>query len=421
MRLIISFAALLLSTLLLQLSSGGVAPLDALSGILRGFSTTEVGSLGSAHFLGFFVGCWLAPRLMGNVGHSRAFSVFTALGAIGILSHMLWVEPKAWAVMRAMTGMCVAGCYTVIEAWMNAKVTNATRGRAMGAYRIVDMGGSLAAQLMISVLEPAAYASYNLLAILCCASLLPLALSRAAPPETAEAPRLRPGMAAAMSPLAAAGVVTSGITSSSFRMVGPIYGLEVGLSADQIALFLSSFVLGGALAQLPVGWIADKYDRRWVLIWLSAGAIVTSLGTVVFGTGSPGAIFAAAFLFGMCTIPIFSVSTAHGNDFARTDQMVELSASFMFLYAIGAIASPLLTSSLIQSWGPAAMFIFIAAAHLVLVAFSIVRMRSRPVSETRTGYAYTPRTTFILGTILKRRSLKETVRDGGKDDGGLAD
>jgi len=57
MRLIISFAALFLSIVLLQLSSGGVAPLDALSGIVSGFSKTEVGLLGSAHFLGFFAGC----------------------------------------------------------------------------------------------------------------------------------------------------------------------------------------------------------------------------------------------------------------------------------------------------------------------------------------------------------------------------
>ena len=80
MRLLISFAALFLSVMLLQLSSGGVGPLDVLSGLELGFSTTQIGLLGSAHFLGFFVGCWWAPRLMGSVGHSRAFAAFTAAG-----------------------------------------------------------------------------------------------------------------------------------------------------------------------------------------------------------------------------------------------------------------------------------------------------------------------------------------------------
>ena len=58
MRLLISFAALFLSVVLLQLSSGGVGPLDALSGLSMAFTKAEVGLLGSAHFLGFFIGCW---------------------------------------------------------------------------------------------------------------------------------------------------------------------------------------------------------------------------------------------------------------------------------------------------------------------------------------------------------------------------
>ena len=65
MRLPLSFTALFLSVILLQISSGGVGPLDALSGFALDFSTAEIGMLGSAHFVGFFLGCWIAPRLMG--------------------------------------------------------------------------------------------------------------------------------------------------------------------------------------------------------------------------------------------------------------------------------------------------------------------------------------------------------------------
>ena len=184
MRLLISFAALFLSVVLLQLGSGGVAPLDAISGAVLNFTTTQIGILGSAHFVGFFIGCWWAPRLMGEVGHSRAFAAFIAAGTIGILAHMLIIDAYAWAMMRVASGVCIAGCYTIIEAWLQTKVTNETRGRAMGTYRVVDICGSLGAQMMIAVLEPASYVSYNLLALLCCAALFPLTLTKAEPPET---------------------------------------------------------------------------------------------------------------------------------------------------------------------------------------------------------------------------------------------
>jgi len=402
MRLIISFAALFLSVILLQLSSGGVGPLDALSGLALDFTKQEIGLLGSAHFLGFFIGCWWAPRLMGSVGHSRAFAAFTAAGAIGLMSHMLVVDPYAWAAMRVASGMCVAGCYTVIEAWLQAKVTNQTRGRTMAVYRVVDMTGSLAAQMIISVLAPASYVSYNILAILCCAALLPLTLTTVKQPDTPPSPRLRPRLAHERSPLAATAVLVAALSSASFRMVGPVYGQEVGLSTDQIAYFLSAFVLGGALAQYPVGWLADKYDRRRVLIWLSLAAIASSTVTVyAAGLGTLG-IMLAAGLFGLTTFPIYSVAAAHAHDFASDDERVELSAALMFYFALGAIAAPYLASLLIEIYGPRALFLLIAAGHLALVLFGITRMRARPSPQDRTRYTYAPRTSFLIGRLTGR-------------------
>lgn len=402
MRMMISFAALFLSVILLQLSSGGVGPLDALSGLTLDFTKSQVGLLGSAHFFGFFIGCWWAPRLMGNVGHSRAFAAFTATGAIGLMAHMLIVDPTAWAVMRVASGFCVAGCYTVIEAWLQAKVTNETRGRAMGTYRVADMGSSLVAQMLISVLEPASYVSYNLLALLCCAALLPLTLTKSSEPSTGDAPRLRPMLAVRNSPLAAAGVVVAALSSASFRMVGPVYGQEVGLEIGEIAYFLAAFVAGGALAQYPVGWLADKYDRRWVLIWLSGAAILSSAITALTHDLTTTGVMLTAGLFGLTTFPIYSVASAHAHDFASTEERVELSAALMFFYAVGAIAAPLLASNLMEAFGPPAMFVMIAVGHAVLVVFGLARMRVRPTVEKKTPYVYAPRTSFTIGRLMKR-------------------
>lgn len=402
MRTLISFAALFFSVILLQLSSGALGPLDALSGIALSFTTQEIGVLGSAHFLGFFIGCWWAPRLMGSVGHSRAFAAFTASGAIGLLAHMIIVDPLAWAVMRVASGLCVAGCYTVVEAWLNAKVTNETRGRTMGVYRVVDMGASLGAQLMIGVLEPASYISYNLLAIFCCAALLPLTLTTVRQPETPDAPRLRPRLAVQRSPLAAAGVIVAGLSSASFRMVGPLYGQEVGLNAGQIAWFLAAFVLGGAIAQYPAGWLADKYDRRWVLIGLSAAAMASCAVTVMTtGLGTLGVMLTAG-LFGFTSFPIYSIASAHAHDFADASERVELSAALMFFYALGAIAAPFAASVLIERMGPSGLFLLIAAGHGILIVFGLARMRARATPTEKTRYIYAPRTSFLIGRLTGR-------------------
>ena len=314
---------------------------------------------------------------------------------------MLIIDPYAKALMRIASGLCVAGCYTVIEAWLQAKVNNETRGRTMGVYRIADMGASLVAQLMIGVLEPASYVSYNLLALLCCAALLPMTLTKVSQPKTPSAPRLRPMLAVARSPLAAAGVIVAALSSASFRMVGPIYGQEVGLRPDQIAYFLAAFVLGGALAQYPIGWLADKFDRRRVLIGLSVAAVISCMVANVIGAGSTAAIMAGAVFFGLTTFPIYSVAAAHAHDFASDDERVELSAALMFFFALGAIASPLVSSTLINWYGPSALFIMIATGHVALIFFGLFRMRARDTVSERTPYVYAPRTSFVIGRLSK--------------------
>jgi MFS family permease len=314
------------------------------------------------------------------------------------------MDPWVWAALRLLTGFCVAGCYTVIEAWLQARVNNGNRGSVLGVYRSVDLGASLMAQLLISVLEPAHYVAYNVLTILCCASLLPLVVTRVQPPEISEAPRLNPIRTFSVSPLGALGVIVAGVTAASFRMVGPVYGQQVGLGATEVAYFLAAFVLGGALAQVPVGWLADRFDRRWVLIIVSILSVFACAGTVMFGNDSRTSVYVSALLFGLVTYPVFSLSAAHANDFAAPGRAVELSASLMFIYGIGAIASPLFSSYLMQKGGPAMLFVMIACAHLGLAVFGFYRMMAGPKAVARRPYRYLPRTSFILGRLLRRSS-----------------
>ena len=265
------------------------------------------------------------------------------------------------------------------------------------------MAASLCGQLLISVLEPAYYLSYNILALICTAALLPLTLTRAKQPEIPKTPKLRPFAAYKLSPLAIFAAIVDGLTGASFRMIGPIYGLQVGLEINQIALFLASFILGGATAQYPIGWIADKFDRRWVLIALSMAAILSSSLTIMVSSQGTIAVFFAAFIFGFITFPIYSVASAHANDFAKPAQMVELSAALIFFFALGAIGSPILAAQLVDIYVPNALFIFIGLAHVILVIISLTRMNVRPSAKVKTSYRYIPRTSFGIAKLIRRQ------------------
>ncbi|MGB1209450.1 MAG: MFS transporter, partial [Paracoccaceae bacterium] len=147
---------------------------------------------------------------------------------------------------------------------------------------------------------------------------------------------------------------------------------------------------------------ADRYDRRWVLIWLSVAAIVSCVFTATVSGLPTFGIMITAAIFGFTTFPIYSVAAAHAHDFANADERVELSAALMFWFACGAIAAPYLASRLMDSFGPGALFMMIAVGHAALVGFGLTRMRARPTTDDRTPYVYTPRTSFSVGRLLGR-------------------
>ena len=86
-------------------------------------------------------------------------------------------------MLRLLSGFAIAGAYTVIESWLQAKLNNSNRGRVFSVYRVADMSGILLAQSIVAALDPATYIAYNFIAMIACMSLLPLALTQSMPPE----------------------------------------------------------------------------------------------------------------------------------------------------------------------------------------------------------------------------------------------
>jgi MFS family permease len=157
--------------------------------------------------------------------------------------------------------------------------------------------------------------------------------------------------------------------------------------------------LGGAISQYPAGWLADKFDRRWVVIGISIASLISStLSFFAFGVAQ---VIIASCLFGFITVPIYSVATAHAHDFASSDERVELSAALLFYFAIGAIASPIVAALLIETFGAGSFFVFIAIAHLLLAAIGGLRLLLGDTALSKTPYIYAPRTSFMLGRLTK--------------------
>ena len=121
-----------------------------------------------------------------------------------------------------------------------------------------------------------------------------------------------------------------------------------------------------------------------------------------FRIGGIPHVYMLSFLFGFATFPIYSLCAAHASDFVEQDRMLTLSASLIFLYATGAIISPLAAGIIIENFGAAMMFAMIAVAHLLLMLYTVHRTFIR-TATIRRSYAYIPRTSLFIANILRNR------------------
>ena len=405
--LVVSFLALLISIFFLQLGSSILAPFDALAGMQIGFSNVEVGLLGSSHFAGFLIGCWVAPYIMGRVGHIRAFTIFASFSVLGSLMHPIIIDPYFWCFLRVLAGISIAGCFTIVEGWLNAKVSNLNRGRVFGSYRFVDHGGAALGSLFIGFLDTEKLLTYNIIGVLLCLCILPLAFTSNIPPTIPKAPSLNIIRTFKLSPLSFVSVFVVGATNTPIRMVGPVYGAERGFSPFEVGIFLSLALLGGVISQIPLGFVADKFDRRWVLIFLSFASMFCCLLISIFGDENFFLFSAFIFLFSFFALPIFSVAAAYANDFSDDDFFIDLAASLIFLYGISAILSPFIVSVLFEIFGSGILFVYIGLVHLTLCIFGFYRMTIRRSSDTKQPYLILPRTSFVFLKMFGRKKAKK--------------
>ena len=61
----------------------------------------------------------------------------------------------AWAGLRFVTGLCLAGQYVVAESWLNNLATNENRGRLLAIYAVVTSGAFGLGQVMLFAVNDA--------------------------------------------------------------------------------------------------------------------------------------------------------------------------------------------------------------------------------------------------------------------------
>ncbi len=395
---LVTLSALLLSAMILIAGNGLQNTLISVRANLEGFSLFQVGLLLSVYYLGFIVGCQRVPHLVQRVGHVRCFTALASVASAAALGHVLRVDSMWWLLLRGVTGFCIAGLTMIIESWINERATNANRGRVLAVYRVADFSALTVGQFLITLADPLGFTLFAVTSILISLCLVPVALTTAVLPQPIQAARLDLRKLFATAPLAGAASFTVGAANSAVWAVGPVYVQRLGHGMDTVAGFMGGLIVGGALAQWPLGMLSDHVDRRRMITVMALCCAVTGAILANLGQAPAWALICGGAGFGAVAMPLFGLAAAHANDQAAPGEYVTVSGSLLLVYGVGAVTGPLLAPGFMNLFGPAALFAYTGLVHLGLAAFGGWRLRhGRPVVvEEQSAYVPVPRSTPVV-------------------------
>jgi predicted MFS family arabinose efflux permease len=130
--------------------------------------------------------------------------------------------------------------------------------------------------------------------------------------------------------------------------------------------------------QVPVGWLADKLPRAWVLVGLGVVAMVAA-ALLPFTVSVVWLLAPATFVLGAALLGFYVVGLSILGQDCAPQNLAVANAAFIMLYELGSVAGPALAGVAMDLWQPHGLIatIFVIALALALAVLAKAPGRSR--------------------------------------------
>lgn len=414
---------LLVGVAFLLLGSGLLNTLIALRSELEGYNSTTIGAIMSGYFIGFFVGTYLAMPIINRIGHIRAFAFCAAIVAMSVLMHTLLIGSTAWLLIRILTGVALVVLYTIIESWLNGQTPAEHRGKVFAIYMTVNLGALALAQQLLRMDSQLSFTLFVIATLFICFSVLPVTWTRMQQPVIHHVARIKLSHLFSIAPLALVASLLSGLAMGAFWGLSALYASQLNLSNQQIAMFMTSAILGGALLQFPVGRYSDNHDRGFVITVISISASLVAM-IVAVATSHYGLFYLLIALYGGLAFAIYPLAVAHMVDNLEPENMLGGGSNMLLLHGVGAMIGPVLAGKIMQLTGPASLPVYWAVMHALIAGYAFYAMKkmsSNPSAENNAEFVPMVRTTPTVLEMLPADEYADHEDDsaamwGGSDN-----
>lgn len=352
------------------LALGVTMPLVSLRLEGWGYDSFAIGVMAATPAVGVLLGASLAGRLAARFGTTTLMQACLLLGAVSVAMLAVVQEYAVWVALRLFIGVALTVVFILGESWINQLAVEKWRGRLVALYGTGYALSQLCGPLLLTALGTDTDSGFwTGTGLLIGGSLLLLGRT-GAPAVNAHSASGRglPAFCRKLPAIAWAVMLFAAFEAMMLTLL-PIYGLRQGFTQEVALLMVSVVVVGDALLQLPIGWLADRMSRQTlfrgcgVVLLCSSLAIPLLLQTPV--------IWPVLVLFGASAGGLFTLSLILIGERYRDDELVRANAHVAQLWGIGCLIGPLSTGAVSQwvSGHALPMMMALGAAGFVVLAW----------------------------------------------------
>lgn len=385
---------------------GSLLPLRAFD---EHFDTSETGIVMSGYFIGFLIGALVTPELIKRVGHTKVFVAFASIASASALLHASFVNIPTWLVLRIVTGICIAAIYIVTETWLNDRSDNDTRGKVLNLYVMVSGFASGVGSLFVSISSPDSFDPFVMASVLISIGLVPLLLSARPTPDYQAARRIGFRRLARKAPLGVGAMGLSSIPFGALVGAGPIYADKAQLTLTEVGTFMAIIYSVSLVFMIPLGYLVDRFDRsRFIAVMSLASAVLAVLLALTPPDYEIVLYLLIAPLSGICFAQ-YGFALAATNDVLETDEMVGAGATLFVCASTGMALGPILSTEVIEEWGPASFFLFLALMYAVLTLYVVSLSSNQRGATILRRYAPVPPVSGLQSPRATSIMLEEEI------------
>ncbi len=363
------------------LMTGLAWPLLSLRLDAQGVDSRLIGFSSAVHALAIVVGSLIAPRLVGRLGLINTLYACIATTIATLLLLPLFPDVYAWFPIRFALGAATSTIFIAGETWIIHVAPHESRGRIIGIFGFVWSACFAAGPLIIGFTGIGGWMPFLAAAAIVLLAALPLLLAQGSAPSLEPTGRIDVLRLFRAGPATLLAVVLLAVFDSVNDSFLPLYGLRSGLE-ERAAVTVLTIVLGGAtLVQIPIGWLADRLNRRRMLI---AIPLVSILAVAIFpvAIGSAWLLWPTALLYGCSVGSLWAVSLILVGERYRGADVAAANMARGVLYGLGAFAGPTMAGFAFELWKPHGILALIAIVALLFLPVAIFSERGPPSHRT---------------------------------------